>query len=170
MLQTKLINRADIKVHKQISNSIFDDVVDSITMQVQLNDIAPLLGELLFNDLMLNPTNYADLLNGGAYTVGGITHQNYGLKAVLSYYWYAHYTMFGDVTDTPFGLMQKTAGEGSVATSQKSKDALWHFNKQYAFNIWKSIENYLIRTNNELFLKNNCIFAQNKNFNFQKIG
>jgi hypothetical protein len=170
MLQTKLITRAKVQQYKQVSNSVYDDVFDSILIQTQIEDIAPLLGEDLFNDLINNPANYTALLTGGAYTYNGITYQNYGLEAVIAYYWYARYTMFGNVTDTPFGLMQKISGEGTQEVSQKAKDALYQYNQNSAFTIWKSVENYLIRTNNILFNSVSlCQIKQKNNFNISKI-
>jgi hypothetical protein len=170
MLQTKLITRSKVQQYKQVSNSVYDDVFDSILIQTQIEDIAPLLGEDLFNDLINNPANYTALLTGGAYTYNGITYQNYGLEAVIAYYWYARYTMFGNVTDTPFGLMQKISGEGTQEVSQKAKDALYQYNQNSAFTIWKSVENYLIRTNNVLFNSVSlCQIKQKNNFNISKI-
>ena len=170
MLQTKLITRAKVQQYKQVSNSVHDDVFDSVLIQCQIEDIAPLLGEDLFNDLINNTSNYTDLLTGGAYTYNGITYQNYGLEAVIAYYWYARYTMFGNVTDTPFGLMQKISGEGTQEVSQKAKDALYQYNQNSAFTIWKSVENYLIRTNNVLFNSVSlCQIKQKNNFNISKI-
>jgi len=170
MLQTKLTTRVKVALLKQVSNSVTQEVFDSILIQCQLEDVAPLLGENLFNDIINNPNNYSDLLSGGAYTYNNITYQNYGLEAVLAYYWYARYTMFGNVTDTPFGLMQKVSGEGTQEVSQKAKDALYTYNRQSAFTIWKSVENYLIRTNNALFNSVSlCQIKKKNNFNIQKI-
>lgn len=170
MLQTKLTTRTKVQVYKQVSNSVTQEVFDSILIQCQLEDIAPLLGEKLFNDIINNIGDYTDLLSGGAYEVNGITYQNYGLEAVIAYYWYARYTMFGSVTDTPFGLMQKVSGEGTQEVSQKAKDALYNYNRQSAFTTWKSVENYLIRTNNALFNSVSlCQIKKKNNFNIQKI-
>jgi hypothetical protein len=170
MLQTKLTTRSKVQQYKQVSNSVNDDVFDSILIQCQIEDIAPLLGEDLFNDLINNPANYTALLTGGAYEYNGITYQNYGLEAVIAYYWYARYTMFGNVNDTPFGLMQKISGEGTQEVSQKAKDALYQYNQNSAFTIWKSVENYLIRTNNVLFNSLSlCQIKQKTNFNISKI-
>jgi len=152
MLTTKLITKADIKQYKQISETAFSDVFDSIILETQIQDIAPLLGEALFNDLMINTDDYDALLDGGAYTYNNLTYQNYGLKAVIAYYFYARYQMFGNITDTPFSLVEKLDNEGkSQQVSQRTKDALYQMNRDSAFTLWKSVENYLIRTNNTLF-------------------
>jgi hypothetical protein len=151
MLSTKWANRADVSLYKQISKTVHDDIFNSIMIESQIQDIAPLLGENLFNDINNNIANYNDLLNGGTYTYNGITYTNYGLKAVLSYYFYARYQMFGNVIDTPFSIVEKLEGAESRPTSEKTKQALYQMNRDSAFNVWRSVENYLIRTNNELY-------------------
>ncbi|MBP8034688.1 MAG: hypothetical protein KAZ71_08815, partial [Bacteroidia bacterium] len=78
MLQTKLVNRADIAVFKQISKTVADAKLDDIIIQTQIDDIRPLLGDKLFNDLMNNTEDYDTLMDGGVYTYNGITYQNYG--------------------------------------------------------------------------------------------
>jgi hypothetical protein len=151
MLSTKLINRTDIALYKQISQTVYDDVLNSIIIESQIQDLAPLVGERLFNDLLNNKANYDDLLNGGTYEYREVTYSNYGLKAVLSYYAYARYQMFGGVIDTPFSQIEKLEGAESRPTSDKTKKDLYQMNRDSAFNVWKSVENYLIRTNNELY-------------------
>lgn len=151
MLSNKWVNRTDVSLYKQISKTVFDDVFNSIVIESQIQDIAPLLGERLFNDINNNIENYDDLLNGGTYEHNGITYTNYGIKAVLSYYFYARYQMFGNVIDTPFSIVEKLEGADSRPTSEKTKQALYQMNRDNAFNIWRSVENYLVRTNNPLY-------------------
>lgn len=156
MLHTKLVTRTDVAQFKQISVTVHNDVFDSIVIDTQIQDVAPLLGEKLFNDILQNPTNYATLLNGGAYTYNNESYFNYGLKAVISYYFYARYIMFGQVTDTPFSLVEKLDKDGrSNQVPQRTKDALYTSNRDSAYTVWKSVENYLIRTENPLY-NNNC--------------
>lgn len=165
MLATKLINREEVQIYKQISNTVYNDVFDSIVLETQIQDIAPLLGERLFNDLLENTSNYTDLLDGCNYNHNGITYVNYGLKAVISYYFYSRYQMFGNVTDTPFSLVEKLDGQNSQQVSAKTKDALYQLNRDSAFKIWQNVENYLIRTNNELF--NLLTLCENKKTSFK---
>jgi len=151
MLSTKWINRTDVALYKQISATVYDDVFNSITIEAQIQDLAPLLGERLFNDINNNIEDYNELLDGGTYTYNDILYTNYGLKAVLSYYFYARYQMFGGVIDTPFSQIEKLEGAESRPTSENTKKALYQMNRDSAFNVWKSVENYLIRTKNELY-------------------
>lgn len=171
-IQTNLIDVADVRTYKQISYT--SDLVkfNDICLTTQIEDIAPLLGEELFNDILENTENYDDLLNGGAYTYNDKTYQNYGLKAVICYYFYARHVMFGSVTDTPYSLVDKMDNEGkSQPTSSKTKEALYQMNRQTAFTIWQSVENYLLRTNNALFRNNDLLCnKQRQNTNKLKIS
>jgi hypothetical protein len=170
MLSTKWANRTDVSLYKQVSKTVYDDVFDPIMIEAQLQDIAPLLGERLFNDINNNLANYTDLLNGGTYEYNNITYSNYGLKAVLSYYFYARYQMFGGIIDTPFSIVEKLEGAESRPTSDKTKKDLYQMNRDSAFNIWRSVENYLIRTNNPLFnVVGKCATATRNNITFSKI-
>ena len=89
-MTTYLVNRDDIAVYKQISKTVFDDVLIACILQAQIQDVAPLLGEKLFNKIMKTPSAYAILLNDIEYTVGGETFQNYGLKSVISNFAHAN--------------------------------------------------------------------------------
>lgn len=175
MLTTNLIDKDDVRTYKQISYTSDSTKFNDICLTTQIEDIAPLLGEELFNAILNNPASYTGLLDGGAYTVGGITYQNYGLKAVICYYFYARHVMFNDVTDVPYGLVQKLDNEGkSQPVAHKTKEALYQMNRQTAFTIWRSVENYLIRTNEPLFNNINlCSTLQNRKnnqFKISKIG
>jgi hypothetical protein len=167
MLQQKLINRDEIREYKQISKTANDDRLNDIIIQVQINELRPLLGEDLFNAIMNDAVSYTDLLNGGVYEVSGITYQNYGLKAVLSYYIDAYWKMFGDVTSTPFGNVTKLSGGESEPITDGFRKSIYIMNKQSAYNIWLNVELYLRRTNEPLY--NICNVKRNK-FNFRKIG
>lgn len=168
MLQTKLVNRETIALFKQIAKTVADDKLNDVIIQTQIDDIRPLLGDKLFNDLMNNTEDYDALMDGGVYTYSGVTYQNYGLKAVISYYVYARYMMFGAVTDTPFGLVEKLNGQNSQPVDYSIKKSLYQTNRQTAFNVWLTVHDYLIRTNNSLY-GTNCHTKKN-NFKISKIG
>lgn len=145
MLETKLIGKSDVRRFFQISETLNDDTFNQFVQQAQLQDVAPLLGEALFLDIMRNPSEYADLLTGGDYTHRETVYHNMGLKAVLSHYTYARYRMFGTAVDTPFGFIEKLGGNESRPESESSKKTSYTLNRDSAFTIWKSVENYLIR-------------------------
>lgn len=168
MLQNKLIDREGIRVYKQISKTVVnDDRLNDIIILTQIDDIRPLLGEELFNDIINNASNYTDLLDGGAYDYNGKTYQNYGLKAVLAYYVYARYAMFGAQIDTPFGLVEKLGGNESERVDTSFKKTMYQTNRQSAFNIWLNVNDYLIRNNVSLF--GSCGRRTKGNFKFRKI-
>lgn len=168
MIQTKLVNLVDIQQYKQVSNTVYTEVLNSIIIDSQIQDVAPLLGELLFNDILNNVGNYTALLDGGTYNYNGVTYTNYGLKAVISYYVYARYVYYGSNIDNPFSFTEKLSGNDSRPTSEKTKKDLYQLNRDSAFKIWGSVQNYLIRTNNELY-NNVCINKKNRSFNISKI-
>lgn len=170
MLSTKLINRADVSLYKQISQTVYDAVFDSLVLETQIQDIAPLLGEDLFNAILKTPSDYTALWAGGDYTVNGKTYVNYGLKAVIVYYFYARYQMFGAITDTPFSMVEKLNGSESRPISEKSKKDLYNLNRDSAFTVWKSVENYIIRMNIPLYnITNHCV-QKTQTFKFNKIN
>ena len=166
MLQNKLITREEIREYKQISKTANDDKLNEIIIQVQLNELRPLIGESLFNAILNTPLSYADLLNGSTYDYSGITYQNYGLKAVLSYYIDAYWKMFGDVTSTPFGNVTKLNQGQSEPITDGFKKSIFTMNKQSAFNIWLNVQLFLQRTNEPLY--SGC--TTKKTFKISKIG
>lgn len=167
MITQKLVNRATIAKYKQISKTVFDDKLDELIIEAQIQDVMPLIGERLFNAIMEAPASYSDLLEGGSYEYNGITYQNYGLEAVISYYVYARYALFGSVTDTPFSIVEKMAGQGeSKPVEYPFKKAMYQLNRNNAFQIWRNVENYLLRTNEPLF--QGCRVVKN-NFKIRKI-
>lgn len=168
MITTKLITRTEIQQYKQISKSIFDDKLNELILDTQFNDLQPLIGERLFNEILNNPTSYTDLLNGGTYEYGGITYQNYGLKAVLAYYIYARYAMFGDLIDNPFGITSKLNVNESKPIDYAFKKNLYQTNRESAYNVWLNVERFLIRTNEHLY---RCNLGQAKGtIRISKIG
>jgi hypothetical protein len=152
-MATLLINRLDIAKYKQISSTVYDDVLNAIINDAQIQDLAPLLGEMLFTDILKNPLNYQNLLNEGSYTYNGTTFNNWGLKSVLAHFSYARYIMYGSVIDTPFSAVEKTFNNSSQPATAENKKKLFQMNIDLAYTYWQSVENYLIRTNNNLFKK-----------------
>lgn len=167
MISQVLITRNEIAEYCQISKTVNDDRLNETIRTAQINELRPLLGERLFDDILANTSNYNALLNGGTYTYNGVTYTNYGLKAVLAHYTYAYYSMFGDVTDTPFGMVNKLAGDVSKPIDYSFKKSMFTVNKDKAFNIWLTVDNFLRRTNNPLYLSG-CR-GVNRNFNISKI-
>jgi hypothetical protein len=168
MIQNKLVTRTDIALYKQISKTVYDDVLNAIIIDAQFQDVAPLLGERLFNDVMTNSGSYTDLLDGSTYVYNGITYTNYGLKAVISYYVYARYVYYGSNIDTPFSIVNKLEGSNSQPISEKSKKDLYILNRDSAYKIWGSVDNFLRRTKVELYT-DSCKTKPNNTFKIRKI-
>ena len=104
---TPLVTIAKVQQFKQVSNSINVAKFNELVLQCQMTELYPLLGEELYFNLMNDSASYTDLLQGGAYEYNGITYQNVGLEAVISHYWYAYHSFYGDQVDTAFGLREK---------------------------------------------------------------
>lgn len=172
MTTTKLITRTQIQQYKQLSDSVHNDKLDQIIIEAQFEDLQPLLGEELYlailKDVASSGNAYDDLLDGGDYTYRSTTYHNYGLRAVLAHYVYARYTMFGDVLDNPFGMTLKLGGNESQPISHATKKTFYQSNRNTAFNYWRNVERYLIRTENALF-RNNCL-SVNRTFKISRIG
>ena len=168
MIQTKLINITDMQLYHDISDTTYTKVLNSMIVAAQLQDVAVLLGEKLFNDVLNNTGSYTALLDGGIYTHKGVDYTNYGLKSVISHYAYARYLMFGSAKDTPFGFVEKLSGQDSRPTSDKMKIDLYGLNRDSAFTLWISVKNFLIRTEEPLFI-NACSRRPNNQFKISKI-
>ena len=169
MIQTKLINLADMQEYHDVSDTTYTKVLQSMIIAAQLQDVAGLLGERLFNDVLNNTANYLPLLDGGVYTYQGVEYTNYGLKAVISHYTYARYLMFGSSKDTPFGFVEKLSGQDSRPTSDKTKKDLYGLNRDSAYTLWISVKNFLVRTEEPLFI-NACKTKPNNQFRISKIS
>lgn len=167
MLNNKIITRDEIREYKQISKTANNDKLDDIILQVQINEVRPLLGERLFNAVLENPASYVNLLDGNTYELNGITYTNYGLKAVMAYYVDAYWKMFGDITSTPFGNVTKLNAGISEPITDGFKKSMFQINKQSAFNIWLNVQLFLRRTNEPLY---DICDTKRNNFRINKIG
>lgn len=172
MYDTKLATLADFQKWKQKSNSSNQDKLDEATIEAQIDDIKPLLGERLFNALMRDVAAsgvlYNNLLNEHTYTIGDCEYYHSGLKAVIVFYASARITMFGDVIDNPFGQTRKLNKNTSEPIDYATKKSKSNHDKNLAYNLWLDVRNYLVRTNEPLF---NCGTSSSSNtFKIDKIG
>ena len=165
-----LINRADIAVYRQISDTVYDDVLNMHITDAQFVDVQGLMGSDFYNDLILNPTTTANiaLLDSGSYTHQGITYTNHGLKSVIVHYAYSRYAMFGSVVDTPFSLVEKLNPD-SRPVEQGTKKSIHKSNQQTAYMYWENVRQFLDRNSDDYPLwKNNCQ-KHNSGFRISKI-
>lgn len=166
-----LITRTDIALFKQISKTVYDDVLNSYISDAQFTDVQPLMGSDFYFDMIDNSTdpNYTDLLDGGIYSYKGEDFTNVGLKSVISHFAYARYIMFGSSLDTPFGLVEKT-NENSFNVSVSGKQTIYKMNQQMAQGYWQNVEQFILRNASDYpKWKNDCV-QRKRNFRISKIG
>ena len=166
---TALITLEDIIRYKQISTKPNLKKLNEIILDAQLIDLQPLIGERLYNRIVANPSDYTELLDGGAYDYNSEAYTNYGLKMVLVYFTYARYMMFGGFTDTPSGtvVMRKDNSDPIDTTSKRN---IYQLNRESAIQLWANVSSYLTRTRQPLF--NNCETSapRSSGMRFTKLG
>lgn len=153
-MQKKLIQWETIAKYKQISESVPDEILDQFIHTSQLTDVMPLLGERLYNDILINTEDHTELLDGGIYTHNDVTYINYGLKAIIALFVNARYVYFSSIVDTPTGHVQRETNYSTPAP-ETTKKSMWLENRKEAFAFWESVKSYLIRTEYPLF-DTNC--------------
>ena len=166
-----LITRTDIALYKQISKTVFDEVLNPFISDAQFTDIQPLMGPDFYFDMIENVTdaNYVALLAAGTYTYEGETFTNVGLKAVIAHYAYARYIMFGSQVDTPFGFQEKT-NENSLNVSVAGKKTIYKMNQQMAFGYWENVLAFLSRNATDYPKWINGCYQKGNSFRISKIG
>lgn len=121
MKQTLLISVDDMRAFAQMAVNSRDEVmVQPHILSAQNKDVAPVLGNALYTDLIenRNDAKYTKLLNGGTYVVGGVTLSFQGLRAAIACFAFAHYKMFSNAVDTPFGTVTKTSESSEPADAK----------------------------------------------------
>ena len=162
-----LITRNDIAQYRQISKSPNTDKLNEMILDAQIQDLAPLLGEKLYNKIVSAPQDHIELMEGSTYEYKGETYTNYGLKMVLSYFAYARHVMFSSITATPYSVVEKL-NDTSRPADASSKKAIYTLNRDNAFKIWENVKNYLTRTSHPYF---NCSGSGTpQRLRFTKIG
>lgn len=141
-----LIDKTEIIKHRQISNSVRDDKINPFIEDAEFDDLKGLLGELLYNDIVDNPTDQQniDLLDPFTYTYDSNQYKHKGLKKVLSIFSYARYIMFGSFTDTGFGFVEKNSQDSSNAELAQKK-IVYKKEQQMAHKYFNEIKRFLDR-------------------------
>lgn len=167
----KLVTIQDCRTYKQISNSVKKEIFEQYILDAQIQDLAPLLGEELYFQLLNNTEDHEELLNGGNYVSNGKTFYNVGLKCVLSHYAYARYMLFGSVVDTPFSQVEKLNPATSQPVSDATKRNLYKENQDTAATYFGNVRMYLMRTDYAKYFKTNiCTGVRKGSFRINKIG
>lgn len=168
-----LITKTDILNYRDISKSVRDDKINPYIKDAERLDLRPLLGELLYRDLVENATDqkYLDLLDENNYSYQGDNYSHGGLKEILSLYAWSRYVMFGSFTDTSFGHVKKKT-QDSEPLSYQEKKSIYTQDTQTALTLWGDVERFIIRNSETypLFNSGSCGRARNRTFNISKIS
>jgi len=155
---TPLITKDTIAKYKEISDSVQPKKINPFILSAQREDVKALLGERLYNDVVRNREDHEELLKGGDYEHEGELYFSDGLECVIALYSNARYIYLGQTTDTPYGHVNKlNANNASAPISEASKKSEWLENRKEAYTCWKTVEDYLNRTNYNLFGENMCV-------------
>lgn len=119
-----IINKNDIQLFKEISKGRSFDSIERFIREAQDLDLPQVMCQEFYYDLLKNyqSAKYQKLIHGDKYTVGGIEIEFPGLKAVLSYFTYSRYVMDSNISDTPFGMVQKTNEFSQPISSTEKRD------------------------------------------------
>lgn len=145
-----IITLADIRKTRDISSSVKEVRVNHFIKDAELVDLMPLIGDVLFQDLLNNPTevargNYPDLLNGSTYSYSGYTYTHPGIKNVLADFVYARYRFMGSDIDTPFGTVVKSS-QNSQPTGTVRNREIYSAIRKVAFSKWELVKDFLNRS------------------------
>lgn len=162
-----LITRNDISRYRQVSKTPNDAKLNETILDAQMLDLQPLIGERLYNKILVAPDAYSALIEGGVYEVDGIGYTNYGLKMVLAYFAHARYMMFSGVIDTPFSVVEKLNPD-SRPVDAASKKTIYSLNRDAAFQIWENVKRFLVRTDHPDFVVSGT--QSSCGMKFKKIG
>ncbi len=141
-----LINKHDIAKYVQITGKRNDDMIEQFIREAQEIDLRNLLCENYYNKLLLNISEFSELLKGGSYVWQDETYLNDGLKKVLVYFAYARYVKRGSYTDTAFGMVTKN-NQNSQEVGFKEKKEQYTYYRQMAMTYWENVKKFLVREN-----------------------
>ena len=141
-----LISQQIIQQYKQVSKSVDRELINQSIKDAELLDLKPLLGELLYVDLVANITapKYMELMTGKAYIFNGQSYIFEGLNPVLANFAYARYIVFSSYVDTPFGLVSKVS-QDSQPVSEANKRAMSKSAEQTAYSYFQGVRDFLNR-------------------------
>lgn len=144
-----IITLDDVKKTRDISGSIKATRFNNFIRDAELADLRPLLGEVLYRDLVTNPTvtergSYPDLLDGSNYAYSDYTYTHPGVKDVLVDLAYARYRFMGADIDTPFGSVVKQS-QNSQPTGAGRDREIYSAIRKVAFAKWELVKDFLNR-------------------------
>jgi len=145
-----LITHTEFSELKSISKRYDDDKVNKSITQA-MTDLREVLGVSFYFDVISNTetAEYTTLLDGGEFSVEGLTYVHDGLKSLVADYAYARYLYEVNTNLTSFGMVGKNNQDSTPVDRNMIKDLVGQTNKD-AGRKWELIEDYL-EANIELF-------------------
>jgi len=115
---------------------------EQIMQETEINDISKLLGVSLYQDVLNNPGNYTELLEGSSFEYCDKTINHKGLKYVIAYLNYSNYIEESQVFDTYTGLVRKKR-EDSESVGQGTINNLKQKNREIAMYQFSFVDLYM---------------------------
>lgn len=144
-----IITLADIRKTRDVSSSLKEARINQYIRDAELSDLRPLLGEVLYQDIVTNPTDtargsYPDLLDGAVYPYSDYTYTHPGIKDVLVDLAYARYRFFGSDIDTPFSTVVKQSQDSQPTGVSRNRE-IYSAIRKVAFAKWELVKDFLNR-------------------------
>jgi hypothetical protein len=127
---------------KPITSNNVQALFNQLQTEVEMCDIQQYLGLEFYQELKRNTAAYSTLLNGGTYTLNGVSYSFGGLKKVFAYLLYARYVRQSYIQDTFSGMVQHT-GEGFQRLSSAELQNQEARYKDVAGTLWDECLMYL---------------------------
>jgi hypothetical protein len=128
-----------------------DIKIDMYIKEAERSDLKPLLGGSFYQKVVDDVSSYTELLEPSTYTDcegNEVSHE--GLKTVLTYFTYARYKRFSNMTDTAQGSYVKKDDWSERASAKELKD-LFNERRQQAFFLWESVNDFLSNQTSEKY-------------------
>lgn len=144
-----IITLADIRKTRDVSSSVKEVRINQFIRDAELTDLRPLLGEVLYQDIVTNPTetargSYPDLLDGATYSYSDYTYTHPGIKDVLVDLAYARYRFMGSDIDTPFSTVVKQSQDSQPTGATRNRE-IYSSIRKVAFAKWELVKDFLNR-------------------------
>jgi len=144
-----IITLADIKKTRDVSTSAKEARVNQFIRDAEMTDLRPLLGEILYQDIVTNPTeiargSYPNLLDGSVYTYSSYTYTHPGIKDILVDLAFARYRFMGSDIDTPFSTVVKQSQDSQPTGNTRNRE-IYSSIRKVAFAKWGLVKDYLDR-------------------------
>ena len=142
-----LIDKSVLLSYANLSSSSQNiEIYEQCIREAQTSDLRLLMGEAFFYDFNINISQqkYLYLFNETQYTgLDSNKYISFGLKAVLAHYAIARYLMFNQISDTPFGFMQKTTDFAQPINWAQQKQLVAE-RRQLGLDAWETVKLFIL--------------------------